>query len=78
MNNQGSVGDRSTAGGPTPQEAGVVQLISLDDLLSSQSDVLNRIARDFEDDEKFPTGHQSSTSGHRSGGSHSSHSSIMP
>jgi len=49
-------------------------LVSLDDLLSFQSDALNRIARDVEDD-SVVTAHNSLSSGHRSGGSHNSHSS---
>lgn len=52
--------------------------ITLDDLLSAQSGVLNRIARDLEemdDHSKNMAGHYSSTSGHTSSGSHSSHSS---
>lgn len=51
--------------------------ITLDDLLAGQSTVLARIARDLEDmGDKHPTaGHFSSTSGHTSSGSHSSHSS---
>ena len=48
--------------------------VTLDDLISSNSDVLNRIARDFESDNQT-TAHNSSTSGHSSNGSHNSHSS---
>ena len=50
-------------------------LITLDDLLSSDSEVLQRIGRELEDEGLMMGGHQSSTSGHRSNGSHSSHSS---
>jgi hypothetical protein len=49
--------------------------ITLDDLLSSESEVLNRIARDVEDGVQAMAGHSSTTSGHRSGGTHTSHSS---
>ena len=52
--------------------------ITLDDLLASQSSVLTRIARDLEEmDSDQPTmaGHFSSTSGHKSSGTHSSHTS---
>lgn len=51
--------------------------ITLDDLLASQSTVLARIARDLEtSDESHPSmGHNSSTSGHNSSGTHSSHTS---
>jgi hypothetical protein len=48
--------------------------VTLDDLLSSSSDVLNRIAREIENDGQT-TAHSSSVSGHKSGGSHNSHSS---
>lgn len=52
--------------------------ITLDDLLASQSSVLTRIARDLEEmdgDQPTMAGHFSSTSGHKSSGSHSSHTS---
>ena len=52
--------------------------ITLDDLLASQSSVLTRIARDLEEmdsDHPAMAGHFSSTSGHKSSGTHSSHTS---
>jgi hypothetical protein len=52
--------------------------ITLDDLLSAQSSVLSRIARDLEgSEERNPNmaGHTSSTTGHNSSGFHNSHSS---
>ena len=52
--------------------------ITLDDLLSAQSSVLTRIAHDLEEtDDRHPSmaGHNSSTSGHNSGGTHNSHTS---
>lgn len=51
--------------------------ITLDDLLASQSTVLARIARDLETiDGSHPSmGHNSSTTGHNSSGTHSSHTS---
>jgi hypothetical protein len=50
--------------------------ITLDDLLASQSSVLTRIARDLEEmDQPTMAGHFSSTSGHNSSGTHSSHTS---
>lgn len=51
--------------------------ITLDDLLAGQSNVLARIARDLEEmGDSHPTaGHFSTTTGHNSSGSHSSHAS---
>jgi hypothetical protein len=50
--------------------------ITLEDLLASQSSVLNRIARDLEEMNGHPSaGHNSSTSGHNSAGTHNSHTS---
>lgn len=51
--------------------------ISLDDLLASQSSVLTRIARDLEElDDRNPSmAHNSTTSGHNSSGTHTSHTS---
>ena len=48
--------------------------VTLDDLLSSNSDVLNRIARSI-DNANETTAHSSSVSGHSSHGAHNSHSS---
>ena len=56
------------------EDAPTDHILSLDDLLSSQSDALNRIARD-PDDGFVTTAHTSFSSGHRSSGSHASHSS---
>ena len=51
--------------------------ISLDDLLAAQSSVLTRIARDLEElDDRHPSmAHNSTTSGHNSSGTHTSHTS---
>ena len=51
--------------------------ISLDDLLAAQSSVLTRIARDLEelDDRRTNMAHNSTTSGHNSSGTHTSHTS---
>ena len=51
--------------------------VTLDDLLAGQSSVLARIAKDLEDmDGLHPTaGHNSSTTGHNSTGTHTSHTS---
>lgn len=53
--------------------------ISAKDLLSSESQVLERISKEVADNDvvEIITGHSSSTSGHRSGSTHSSHSSAM-
>ena len=51
--------------------------ISLDDLLQSESEVLRRIAEEI-DAPPHAAGHSSTTSGHRSGGTHSSHTSAKP
>jgi hypothetical protein len=52
--------------------------ITLDDLLATESTVLNRIARDLEERDFTETnmaGHYSSTGGHSSSGTHNSHTS---
>lgn len=53
--------------------------INVKDLLNSESEVLERLSREVADQDVIEviTGHSSSTSGHRSGSSHSSHSSAM-
>jgi len=53
--------------------------INAKDLLASESEVLERISKEVADQDivEVITGHNSSTSGHRSGSSHSSHSSAM-
>ncbi|MFN5937379.1 MAG: hypothetical protein ACK43L_04975, partial [Sphingobacteriales bacterium] len=53
--------------------------INAQDLLSSESEILKRIASEVVDSEisEIISGHSSSTTGHRSGSSHSSHSSAM-
>ena len=53
--------------------------INAKDLLSSESQVLERISKEVADNDvvEIITGHSSSTSGHRSGSTHSSHSSAM-
>jgi len=53
--------------------------INAQDLLSSESEILKRIASEVVDSEisEIISGHYSSTGGHRSGSSHSSHSSAM-
>ena len=52
--------------------------ITLDDLLATESEVLNRIARDLEELDFTDTNmanHSSTTSGHSSSGRHISHTS---
>jgi len=53
--------------------------INAQDLLNSESEILKRIASEVLDSEvaEIVSGHSSSTTGHRSGSSHSSHSSAM-
>ena len=54
--------------------------INVKDLLNSESEVLERISKEVIDNDdvvEIITGHSSQTSGHRSGSSHSSHSSAM-
>ena len=53
--------------------------INAKDLLSSESQVLERISKEVADNDvvEIITGHSSSTTGHRSGSTHSSHSSAM-
>jgi hypothetical protein len=51
-----------------------MQPITLDDLLKSESAVLQRIGKEAMDGPKA-AGHTSSTTGHNSGGSHTSHTS---
>ncbi|WJI79379.1 MULTISPECIES: hypothetical protein [unclassified Mesorhizobium] len=48
--------------------------LSLQDLLDAESEVLNRVGRDY-GPERTMAGHYSSTTGHRSSGTHSSHTS---
>lgn len=59
----------------SPQVPNPQPLITLDELLSSESSMLQRIGRELEDEVVLMAGHSSTTSGHRSSGSHSSHSS---
>lgn len=49
-------------------------VLSLKDLLDAESEVLNRVGRDY-GGERAMAGHFSSTSGHKASGSHSSHTS---
>ena len=53
--------------------------LTIEDLLHTESKVLDRIARELVDQEPrmMARGHNSRTSGHRSSGSHNSHSSAM-
>ena len=53
--------------------------LKVKDLLDSESEVLDRIARELIDQEpkESMASHNSRTSGHRSGGSHQSHSSAI-
>jgi hypothetical protein len=53
--------------------------INAKDLIESESEILKRIASEVVDSEinEVVAGHSSSTSGHRSGGTHTSHSSAM-
>ena len=52
--------------------------LNIKDIASTESEVLDRIAEEFEENTGLElAGHSSSTSGHRSGSSHSSHSSAM-
>jgi Ribonuclease G/E len=53
--------------------------INAQELMNSESEILKRIASEVIDSEvsEIVSGHSSSTSGHRSGSSHSSHSSAM-
>ena len=69
MENYDNAGDKFEVN-PEARET----LVTLDDLLSSNSDVLNRIARNIENANET-TAHSSQVSGHSSSGSHNSHSS---
>lgn len=60
-----------------PANADNLDALTLDDLLSSESAVLRRIAEEAQV-EIQAAGHYSSTSGHKSSGSHSSHTSARP
>lgn len=52
--------------------------LNITDIASTESEVLDRIAEEFEENTGLElAGHSSSTFGHRSGSSHSSHSSAM-
>jgi hypothetical protein len=52
--------------------------LNINDLASTESDVLDRISEEFEENAGLElAGHSSTTMGHRSGSSHSSHSSAM-
>ncbi len=53
--------------------------INVKDLIDSESEILKRIAAEVIDSEisEVVAGHTSCTTGHRSGSSHSSHSSAM-
>lgn len=53
--------------------------LNAQDLLSTESEILKRFATEVieTDINEIISGHNSSTSGHRSGSSHSSHSSAM-
>lgn len=55
-------------------EEGNRSALSLQDLLDAESEVLNRVGRIY-GPERTMAGHYSSTYGHRSSGSHSSHTS---
>jgi hypothetical protein len=49
--------------------------LSLDDLLTAESEVLRRLGDEQTNNSPTMAGHYSSTNGHSSGGSHSSHTS---
>ena len=52
--------------------------LNINDIASTESEVLDRISEEFEENAGLElAGHSSTTSGHRSGSSHSSHSSAM-
>ena len=53
--------------------------LTIEDLLQAESEVLDRIAKELIDQEPrmMARGHNSRTSGHRSSGSHNSHTSAM-
>ena len=52
--------------------------ITLEDLMASESAVLKRLAEDFqEDDSHVMSAHNSTTSGHNSSGTHTSHTSAI-
>lgn len=52
--------------------------LNITDIASTESEVLDRIAEEFEENTGLElAGHTSSTTGHRSGSSHSAHSSAM-
>ena len=52
--------------------------LNINDIANTESEVLDRISEEFEENAGLElAGHTSSTSGHRSGSSHSSHSSAM-
>tara|TARA_B100001540_G_scaffold315381_1_gene342481 strand:- start:1064 stop:1249 length:186 start_codon:yes stop_codon:yes gene_type:complete len=52
--------------------------IDVEKINSNESDVLDRIANEFIEDQGLElAGHSSTTSGHRSSGTHSSHSMAM-
>jgi hypothetical protein len=53
--------------------------INAQDLLNTESEILKRIAEEVIDSDvaEIVSGHSSSTTGHRSGSTHSSHSSAM-
>lgn len=53
--------------------------INAQDLLNSESEILKRIASDVMESEvaEIVSGHSSTTGGHRSGSTHTSHSSAM-
>jgi len=51
--------------------------LSVEDLLEAESQVLQRVARDFANPSHQMAGHNSTTTGHNSGGNHASHNSAM-
>lgn len=55
-----------------------VAALTLEDLMQSESAVLRRINDDFQQDEGFAmAAHNSTTSGHNSSGTHTSHTSAI-
>ena len=67
--------DKSSTTQPADEETnGQSTVITVDDLLTAESEVLRRIARDVAQGEET-TAHISQTYGHSSSGGHSSHSS---
>jgi hypothetical protein len=64
---------------PKETEAeGQLSQLTVEDLLTSESDVLRRIADDVRQGRQDTTAHNSFSTGHRSSGAHNSHTSSSP